>query len=80
MFQLIPGIQKDETVVDGHLKDQFAALKDIASNVTDKGMFTSSTARQHLKRKPAQRIGDQQEVRIPTRILPSRRRVTASRK
>jgi len=33
----------------------------------DKGVFTpSSTARQYLKRKLAERVGDRQELRIPT--------------
>jgi hypothetical protein len=32
----------------------------------DKGVFTPSTARQYLKRKLAERVGDQQELVIPT--------------
>ena len=32
----------------------------------DKGVFTPSAARQYLKRKLAERVGDRQELRIPT--------------
>jgi hypothetical protein len=32
----------------------------------DKGVFTPSTARQYLKRKLAERVGDRQELLIPT--------------
>jgi hypothetical protein len=32
----------------------------------DKGVFTPSTARQYLKRKLAERVGDRQKLRIPT--------------
>lgn len=32
----------------------------------NKGVFTPSTARQYLKRKLAERVGDRQELLIPT--------------
>ena len=53
-------------VGDGHLQGQFAALKDVVGDMIDKGVFTPSTARQYLKQKLAKRVGDQQELRIPT--------------
>jgi hypothetical protein len=55
-----------EPVGDGHLQGQFAALKDVVGDMLDKGVFTSSTARQYLKQKLAERVGDRQELRIPT--------------
>jgi len=55
-----------EPVGDGHLQGQFAALKDVVGDMLDKGVFTPSTARQYLKQKLAKRVGDQQELRIPT--------------
>ena len=55
-----------EPVDDGHLQGQFAALKDVVGDMIDKGIFTPSTARQYLKRKLAERVGDQQELVIPT--------------
>jgi len=45
---------------------QFAAFKDVVGDMLDKGVFTPSTARQYLKRKLAERVGDRQELRIPT--------------
>ena len=51
---------------DGHLQGQFAALKDVVGDMLDKGVFTPSTARQYLNRKLAERVGDRQELRIPT--------------
>jgi len=45
---------------------EFAALKDVVGDMLDKGVFTPSTARQYLKQKLAKRVGDQQELRIPT--------------
>ena len=52
------GLQYDsETVGDGHLQGQFAALKDIVGHMIDKGVFTPSTARQYLERKLAERVG-----------------------
>jgi len=55
-----------EPVGDGHLQGQFAAFKDVVGDMLDKGVFTPSTARQYLKRKLAERVGDRQELRIPT--------------
>ena len=55
-----------EPICDGHLQGQFAALKDVVGDMIDKGVFTSSTASQYLKWKLAERVGDQQELRIPT--------------
>ncbi|MDL0145549.1 DUF6735 family protein [Halobacterium salinarum] len=55
-----------EPVGDGHLQGQFAALKDVGGNMLDKGVFTPSTARQYLKRKLVERVGDQQNIFIPT--------------
>ncbi|RLM62607.1 MULTISPECIES: DUF6735 family protein [Halorubrum] len=55
-----------EPVGDGHLQGQFAALKDVVGDMLDKGVFTPSTARQYLKRKLAERVGDRQELLIPT--------------
>jgi hypothetical protein len=55
-----------EPVGDGHLQGQFAALKDVVGDMIDKGVFTPSTARQYLKRKLAERVGDRQELLIPT--------------
>ena len=59
-----------EPVGDGHLQGQFAALKDVVGDMLDKGVFTPSTARQYLKRKLAERVGDRQELLIPTGELP----------
>jgi len=53
-------------VGDGHLQGQFAALKDVVGDMLDKGVFTPSTAIQYLKRKLAERVGDRQELLIPT--------------
>jgi len=47
-------------------RGQFAAFKDVVGDMLDKGVFTPSTARQYLKRKLAERVGDRQELRIPT--------------
>ena len=55
-----------EPVGDGHLQGQFAALKDVVGDMLDKGVFTPSTASQYLKRKLAERVGDRQELLIPT--------------
>ena len=55
-----------DPVGDGHLQGQFAALKDVVGDMIDKGVFTPSTARQYLKRKLAERVGDRQEPLIPT--------------
>jgi len=55
-----------EPVGDGHIQGQFQALKDVAGDMLDKGVFTPSTARQYLKRKLAERVGDRQELLIPT--------------
>ena len=55
-----------EPVGDGHLQGQFQALKDIVGDMIDKGVFTPSTARQYLKRKLAEWVGDRQELLIPT--------------
>ena len=55
-----------EPVGDGYLQRQFAALKDVAGDMLDKGVFTPSTARQYLKRKLAERVGDRKELHIPT--------------
>jgi hypothetical protein len=54
-----------EPVGDGHLKGQFAVLKDVGGDMIDKGAFTSSTARRYRKRKLAERVGDRQELFIP---------------
>ena len=59
-----------EPVGDGHLQGQFAALKDVGGDMIDKGVFTPSTARQYLKRKVAEQVGDRQELLIPTREHP----------
>ena len=55
-----------EPVGDGHLQGQFAALKDVVGDMIDKGVFTPSTARQYLKRKLVERVGDRQKLRTPT--------------
>ncbi|WP_321168190.1 DUF6735 family protein [Halobaculum saliterrae] len=55
-----------EPVGDGHLQGQFAALKDIVGDMLDKGVFTPSRARQYLKRKLSEWVGDRQELLIPT--------------
>jgi len=55
-----------EPVCDGHLQGQFAALKDVVGDMIDKGVFTPPTARQYLKRKLTERVGDRQELLIPT--------------
>jgi hypothetical protein len=59
-------VEEGEPVGDGHLQGQFAALKDVVGDMIDKGVFTPSTARQYLKRKLAERVGDRQELLIPT--------------
>lgn len=59
-----------EPVSDGHLQGQFAALKDVVGDMLDKGVFSPSTARQYLKRKLAERVGDRQELLIPTEESP----------
>jgi len=41
-------------------------FKDVVGDMLDKGVFTPSTARQYLKRKLAERVGDRQELLIPT--------------
>ena len=58
-------VEQGETVGNGHLQGQFAALKDVVGDILDKGVFTPSTARQYLKRKLAERVGDPQELLIP---------------
>nr|WP_254544813.1 DUF6735 family protein [Halomarina sp. BND7] len=55
-----------EPVGDGQLQGQFQALKDVVGDMIDKGVFTPSTARQYLKRKLAERVGDRQELLIST--------------
>ena len=55
-----------ESVGDGHLQGQFHALKDVVGDMIDKGVFTPSAARQFLKRKLADRVGDRQKLLIPT--------------
>lgn len=55
-----------DPVDDGYLQGQFQALKDIVGDMIDKGVFTPSTARQYLKRKLAEWVGDQQELSITT--------------
>lgn len=59
-----------EPIGDGHLQGQFAALKDVVSDMLDKGVFTPSTARQYLKQKLAERVGDRQDLLIPTEESP----------
>ncbi|WP_058992384.1 DUF6735 family protein [Haloarcula sp. CBA1127] len=59
-----------EPVGDGHLQGQFMALKDVVGDMIDKDIFTPSTARQYLKQKLGERVGDQQELLIPTRESP----------
>ncbi|MDG5778717.1 DUF6735 family protein [Haloarculaceae archaeon H-GB2-1] len=54
-----------EPVGDDHLQGQFAALKDVVVDMLDKGVFEPSTARQYLKRKLAERVGDRQKWRTP---------------
>ena len=54
-----------EPVGDGHLQGQFQALKDVAGDMLDKGVFTQSTARQYLKQKLGEWVGERQELRIP---------------
>ena len=61
-----PPLIDGEPVGDGHLQGQFAALKDVVGDMIDKGVFTSSTARQYLRRKLAERVRDQQELLIST--------------
>jgi len=60
-------------VGDGHLQGQFAALKDVVGDMIDKGVFTPSTARQYLKRKLAERVGDRLSYAFRPRNHPSRR-------
>jgi hypothetical protein len=55
-----------EPVGDGHLQWQFQALKDAAGDMLDKGVFTQSTARQYLKQKLGEWVGERQELRVPT--------------
>ena len=55
-----------EPVGNGHLQGQLAALKDVVDDMIDKGVFTPLTAKGYLKRKLAERVGDRQELRIPT--------------
>jgi len=47
-------------------RDSSRPSKDVVGDMLDKGVFTPSTARQYLKQKLAKRVGDQQELRIPT--------------
>ncbi|MFA9518675.1 hypothetical protein ACERIT_15955 [Halopenitus sp. H-Gu1] len=47
--------------------------KTVGGEIVDKGVFTQSTARQYLERKLAERIGEQQELRIPTSTINSHR-------
>ncbi|SDK21678.1 hypothetical protein SAMN05216226_1521 [Halovenus aranensis] len=44
----------------------------------DKGVFTPSTARQYLKRKLAERVGDRQELLIPNGDHPLKWRISAN--
>ena len=60
-----------EPVGDGHLQGQFAALKDVVGDMLDKGVFTPLTARQYLKQKLGEWIGEHQELRIPGGEAPS---------
>ena len=60
-----------EPVGDGHLQGQFQALKDVAGDMLDKGVFTQSTARQYLKQKLGEWVGERQELRIPGGEAPS---------
>ncbi|AAV44673.1 MULTISPECIES: DUF6735 family protein [Halobacteriales] len=61
-----------EPVGDGHLKGQFRALKDVVGDMVDKGVFTPSTARQYLKQKLGEWVGERQELRIPGGESPSK--------
>ncbi|EMA03573.1 hypothetical protein SAMN05443574_12816 [Haloarcula vallismortis] len=60
-----------DPVGDGHLQGQFQALKDVAGDMLDKGVFTQSTARQYLKQKLGEWVGERQELRIPGGEAPS---------
>ncbi|WP_246989563.1 DUF6735 family protein [Halorientalis marina] len=60
-----------EPVGDGHLQGQFQALKDVTGDMLDKGVFTQSTARQYLKQKLGEWVGERQELRIPGGEAPS---------
>ena len=60
-----------EPVGDGHLQGQFQALKDVAGDMLDKGVFTQSTARQYLKQKLGEWVGERQKLRIPGGEAPS---------
>jgi hypothetical protein len=60
-----------EPADDGHLQGQFQALKDVAGDIVDTGVFTQSTARQSLTQKLGERVGERQELRIPGGDAPS---------
>ena len=55
-----------EPVGDGHLQGQFHTLKDVVGDMIDQSVFTPSTARQYLQQKLAERVGNRQELLIPT--------------
>jgi hypothetical protein len=60
-----------EPVGDGNLQGQFAALKDVAGDMLDRGVFTRSTARQYLTQKLGAWVGERQELWIPGGDAPS---------
>jgi len=60
-----------EPVGDGYLNGRFQALKDVAGDVVDKGVFTQSTARRYLNQKLGEWIDEHQEVLIPSGESPS---------
>ncbi|ELY83464.1 DUF6735 family protein [Natrinema gari] len=59
-----------EPVGDGHLQGQFRALKDVVSDMVDKGVFTQSTVRQYLQQKFGEWIRKRQELLISNPEVP----------
>lgn len=60
-----------QPVGDGWTRGQFSALKDVAGDLINDGVFTESEAIQYIKQKLAEWVGDRQELLIPTEERPT---------
>ncbi|SFQ20013.1 hypothetical protein SAMN05216277_1333 [Halolamina pelagica] len=59
-------VEQGETVGNGALATVRWYDGEPVGDMLEEGVFTPSTARQYLKRKLAERVGNRQELRIPT--------------
>jgi hypothetical protein len=62
-----------EPVGDSRLQGQFADFNGVVGVTSNRAVFTPSTARQYLKRKLVEWVGERQELRIPTDESPFER-------